>query len=444
VQQTANVSSPRTRVVVVGGGFGGANVVRHLENLCRRRHDVDVTLVSRDNYFLMTPFLFEACSGTLELTHCSVPIRAFLRKTRFVEATVRSVDLERRVVHASGSERSAYELAYDHLVLAPGSVTNRARIPGSEQAFTFKALADALALRNHLIERFERADVESDSARKRKLLSVVVVGGGLVGVELLGELTAFADAIVRFYPNVAREEVRFFLLEAGPHIMPEIVRPLARYAERVLSRRSGLLIRTGTRVKSLDPEAVHLADETIEAATIVLSAGILPNPLLEALPVEKGHHGEIVVDATMRCPTRPELWALGDCASIPGPEGKPYPTLAQHALREARALASNLHAAISGGTPRPFVYHTEGMMGSLGHKKGFAQVLGIGLRGIFAWWIRRTYYLLQMPGWGRRLHIFLDWTAALLFRPEIVKLDTEREVGSLRREAATGGLPDAS
>src|SRR5208282_4058623 len=159
----------------VGGGFGGANVVRHLENLCRRRHDVDVTLVSRDNYFLMTPFLFEACSGTLELTHCSVPIRAFLRKTRFVEATVRSIDLERRVVHASGSEHSGYELAYDQLVLAPGSVTNRARIPGSEEAFTFKALADGLALRNHLIERFERADVESDPARKRKLLSVVVV-----------------------------------------------------------------------------------------------------------------------------------------------------------------------------------------------------------------------------------------------------------------------------
>jgi len=167
--------------------------------------------------------VFEACSGTLDFRHCSVPIRDFLRSGRFVEATVRHIDLEGRVVRAAAAaERADYELPYDQLVLALGSVTNRQRIPGSANAFTFKTLADALVLRNHLIERFERADVETEPARKRKLLTFVVIGGGLVGVELLGELTAFVDGIVRFYRHVRRDEVRFLLLEAGDRILPEV------------------------------------------------------------------------------------------------------------------------------------------------------------------------------------------------------------------------------
>ncbi len=439
----ASAAGPKTRIVVVGGGFGGALLVGHLDKLFRPRRDVEVLLVSQDNYFLMTPFLFEACTGTLELRHCSVPIRAFLRHARFLEAAVHRVDLERRVVHAAGSDRTGYELPYDHLVLAAGSVTNTSRIPGSANAFTFKALADALVLRNHIIERFERAEVEADEARRRKLLTLVIIGAGLIGMELVGELTAFVDRIVSYYPHVRRSEVRFVVCEGGDRILPEIVPSLAQYAERVLRDRPGLEIRTGTRVMAIEPERVHLAGEVLDAGTIVLSAGVLPNPLVATLPVEKGRHGAMVVDATMRCPSRPELWALGDCAAIPSPDGKSYPTLAQHALREAKTLAKNLHAVHSGRSPRPFVYETRGLMGSLGHKKAFAQVCGIALRGFFAWWIRRTYYLLQMPGWARRLHVAIDWTIALLFRPDIVKVDTAREADLLARDAAAGGMPEA-
>jgi NADH dehydrogenase len=423
-----------TRIVVVGGGFGGAHVVWNLEKLCRHNQDVEVVLVSSDNYFLMTPFLFEACSGMLQPTHCSAPIRDYLRRTRFIEATVHRIDLERRLVHASAGERSRYELPYDMLVLATGSVTNLSLIKGSEQAFTFKVLSDAFVLRNHLIEMFERCDVETDPARKRKLLSIVVIGGGLVGVELLGELTAFVDDILPFYRQVRRDQVRFVLLQAGDRILPEIVPQNAQYAERVLRSRPGVEIRTGSRVQAIEPERVHLPSETIEAGTVVLAAGILPNPLLEDLPVEKSRHGEIVVDATMRCHSHSDVWALGDCASIPCPGGTPYPKLAQHTLREAKALARNVYAAISGKPVRPFVYYTKGTMGSLGHKRAFALVLGIGLRGFLAWWLRRTYYLRQMPRWSRRLHIVLDWTAGLLFRPDIVKLDTQgADVAEARR-----------
>src|SRR5438874_2608259 len=299
--------SEKTTIVILGGGFGGVTTARRLERLCKRRRDVEIILVSRDNFLLMTPLLFEVCSGALDAGHCSFPIRAFLRTTRFVEAAVQLVDLERRVVLLeSGGERG--ELGYDQLVLALGGMTNRRMIPGSEHAFTFKTLADAFLLRNHVIERFERADVEPDPARKRRQLTFVVIGGGLVGVELFGELTVFADGITPLYKHVHRDEVRFILLEGGDRIMPEIDPTLADYGTEVLRKRHGADIRTGASVQSIEPDKLHLAPSPLEAETIVLAAGIIPSPVVAELPVEKDRHGHIVVEGTMRCPSHPDGW----------------------------------------------------------------------------------------------------------------------------------------
>src|SRR5262245_48045352 len=209
---------PTTRIVILGGGFGGVYTARNLERLLRRRPDVEIVLVSLDNFLVMTPLLFEISSGALDLRHASFPIRVFLRTTRFVEATVAGIDLDRRVVHLAASGESG-ELAYDQLVLALGAMTNRTMIPGTEHAFTFKTLADALLLRTHIIERFERADVEHDAERRRRQMTFVIIGGGLVGVELFGEMTAFADGIAPFYKHVNRDEIRFILLQAGEHLM---------------------------------------------------------------------------------------------------------------------------------------------------------------------------------------------------------------------------------
>jgi len=437
----AGPSSPKRRIVILGGGFGGVATARHLEVLCKRRTDIEVVLVSRDNFLLMTPLLFEVCSGTLDVRHCSFPIRAFLRTTKFVEATVEGIDLENRVVRlAAPGERG--ELPYDQLVLALGAMTNRHMIPGSEHALTFKTLADALLLRNYLIECFERADVERDPQRKRRQLTFAVIGGGLVGVELFGELTAFVDGIAALYKQVKRDEVRFVLLQGGSRIMPEIDPKLAAYGDRVLRERRGAEIRTNTHVQAIEPGRVHLPDETIEADTIILAAGIVPNPVVAGLPVEKDRHGHLVVEATMRCPSHPEVWALGDCASIPGPDGKPYPNLAQHAMREAKVLAQNILGVQDGRPPQAFVYDTLGMMGSLGHSKAFGQLLRVRVRGILAWFVRRTYYLLQMPGWGRRLRIMIDWTFALLLPPDVVKLDLASEDVLFLRNAAAGAAPE--
>lgn len=432
-----NKAAPRRRIVILGGGFGGVYTARALEKLCKRRDDIEIVLVSRDNFLLMTPLLFEVCSGTLDVRNCCFPIRAFLSTTRFAEARVHRIDLARRVVHLTAEGETA-ELPYDQLVLALGALTNRTMIPGSEHAFTFKTLADALLLRNHFIERLERADVEIDPERKRRLLTFVIIGGGLVGVELFGELTAFADGVVPLYKHVSRDQVRFVLLDGGERIMAEINPELAEYGAKVLSERAGADIRTKTRVRSIEPGKVHLPEETIEAETIILAAGVIPNPVVAGLPIEKDKRGHIIVDATMRCPSHPEVWALGDCAFIPGPDGKPYPNLAQHAMREAKLLGRNIVAALDGQPPRPFIYDNLGMMGSLGHSKAFGQLLKVRVRGVVAWFVRRTYYLLQMPGWGRRVRIVIDWTFALLFRPDIVNISLDSEAALILREAADG------
>ncbi len=432
----------KKRILILGGGFGGVATARHLERLCRRRPDVEIVLVSRDNFLLMTPLLFEVFSGALDLRSCSFPIRAFLRTTRFIEATVQDIDLDRRVVRlASPGNRGG--LSYDRLVLALGSRTNRDMIPGSKYAFTFKTLADALLLRNHIIERFEVADVETDPRRRAQILTFVVIGGGLVGVELLGELTAFVDGITPFYEHVNRDEIRFLLVQAADRLLPEIDPTLAVYGARMLAGRRGVELRTETRVRAIEPGKVHLAGETIAADTIVLAAGNVPNPVVAGLPVEKDRSGRIAVEPTLRCRSRPEVWALGDCASIPGPDGQPYPNLAQHALRQARVLAGNIVGALDGRPPRPFVYRTLGMMGSLGPGNGFGQFLEVRMHGLPAWLLRRTYYLLQMPGWGRRLRIMIDWTFALLFRPDIVKIGLDSETALLVREVALGDAASA-
>ena len=434
-------SRPRaTRIVVLGGGVGGLAATRKLDELFRNRNDVEVTLVSRDNFFLLSPLLFEACSGVLELRHSAQPIRPTLDRARFIEATVDTVDVDRRIVRATAPGHD-YEIPYDHVVVALGASTNMSLIPGSELARTFKTVADALLLRNHLIERFERADVETDPRRRQQLLTVVVIGGGLVGVELLGELTAFADDVLRYYPRIRRDEMRFHLFEVSDRLLRESTPALGDYATRVLTER-GAELHTSTPVQAIERGRVRVRDLVIEADTIVLAAGVVTNAVAAAMPVERDKRRRIVTDSTMQSVSHPGVWAIGDCAAIPGPDGQPYPALAQHALREARAVARNVHAVVSRLAPSQFVFRSLGTLAAFGHSDAAADVRGILFTGFFAWWLRRTYYLFQMPRWDRRVRIALDWTISLFFRPDLTKVDLAAEYERERRNCPAGAFAD--
>ena len=431
-------SASKKRILILGGGFGGVATARHLEGLFRRRPDVEIVLVSRDNFLLMTPLLFEVFSGTLDLRSCSFPVRAFLRTTRFVEATVEGIDLNRRVVRLASNGKSS-ELAYDQLVLALGSKTNREMIPGSEHAFTFKTLADALLLRNHVIERFERADVETDPQCKQQLLTFVIVGGGLVGVELLGELTAFVDGISPLYEHVSRDEVRFLLLQGADRIMPEIDPTLAEYGARVLAGRRGVDVRTEHQ------GAGHRAGQGPPGGRNHRSGhdrpggGKCPQPggggPARGEGQARAHRGR-ADHALPKSPGGVGAWRL--CLdSRPRWQALPQPGPARLARGQAAGRATSSPCS-DGRSPQPFVFRTLGMMGSLGHSNGFGQLLKVRVHGFPAWFIRRTYYLLQMPGWSRRLRIMIDWTFALLFRPDIVKVGLDSETASLLREVRSG------
>jgi NADH:ubiquinone reductase (H+-translocating) len=434
---TMSALSVRSRIVVLGGGIAGLTATRELERKFRGRRDVEIVLVSRDNFLHLTPLLFEACSGVLELRHCAQPIRPCLESARFVEAAVESVDVERRIVRAVAAEDRVYELPYDQLVVALGGTTNMGLIPGSEHALTFKTPADALLLRNHVIECLERADVETDHRRRRQLLSFVVIGGGLVGVELLGELTAFADDVLRYYPQIRRLELRFHLFEVGDRLLPESTQRIGAYADRVLRER-GAALHLSTPVRAIEPGLVRAADGEIVADTIILAAGIAPSVVAASMGVEHDRKGRISTDAAMRSVSHPEVWAIGDCAVIPDPDGHPYPALAQHALREARAVARNIHAADAGQPARPFIHRSLGTMAAFGHMRAAAEVRGVCFTGFFAWWLRRTYYLFQMPRWDRRLRIALDWTVSLFFRPDLTKVDLALEREQEHRNGPAG------
>lgn len=418
-----NLTDRPVRVVIVGGGFAGVHTAMWLERLCMGDRRVEVTLISRNNYYLMSPLLFEASSGVLEPRHAVNPIRPLLRHTRFIEANVEQIDLVRQIVAARPEFDEGYEVGFDHLVLALGGITNRSFIKGSEGALTFKTMGDAIFLRNHAIQLFERADVEKDPERKSALLTFIVVGAGLVGVELIGEMTEFLRNVHRSYPNVTWKDVKFELIEAGPRIMPELDEDLAEYAANVLRRR-GVNIRLKTRVGSIEEDRLQLEDgQVLRAETIIVATGVAPSPLVAGLPIEKDNRGRAVVEPTMRSRQRPNVWALGDCARVPDPQGKPYPPLAQHALRQARVLAGNIAATIRGGDLKPFDYKSLGTLAALGHYQGVGRVMGLKIRGFVAWWVWRSYYLLQMPQWSRRIRIMLDWSVALLFKNDVVQLD---------------------
>lgn len=424
------------RILILGGGFGGVYTARHLEELFAESSEVQITLVSRDNYFVMTPLLFEAGSGILEPRHAVNPIRPLLKMTQFIEAEVEEIDIARKMVTVCPPHGQADELPYDHLVLALGGVTNTTLVPGTEHALTFKTLGDAIYLRNHIIQLFERAQIESDPIRKASLLTIVLVGGGLVAVELAGEVTVFMTNLSRLYSKIDPHEIRFDLLEAAPRIIPEMDEDLAQYATQTLEKR-GVRVRVNTRVDRIEPGMVHLPDgESIPAETILMATGVIPSPHVSSLPLEKDKKGRVLTEPTMRAKGHNDIWALGDCASIPDPNGHPYPMLAQHAIREGPQLAKNISAAIHGQPLKPFVYQTKGTLAALGHFKGVGRIYKFKIRGFLAWWVWRTYYLFRMPRFDRRFRIVLDWTVALLFRNDIVQLDIGRE--KTRNSARSG------
>ncbi|MCL4545585.1 MAG: NAD(P)/FAD-dependent oxidoreductase [Chloroflexi bacterium] len=417
--------SDRRRVIILGGGWGGVYTALTLERELRSGEGVEVVLISRDNFFLFTPMLPEAVGSAVALTHIVNPIRRMLKRSRFVAGEVRHIDLHDKIVEVELASGSIHRFTFDHLVLALGGETNFFGMADvAQHALTVKSLADAIAVRNHIINVLEQADVEP-AEQRRNLTTFVLAGGGLNGVEVMGSINDFVRAASRAYPHVPAAEIRTVLLEAAPRLMPEVDDSLAEFTRRELQTR-GVEVWLRSRVAGATDSEVLLEDgRRITTSTFIWSAGVRPSRLLSELPLDRDRAGRVIVDATMRVPGQEHVWALGDCAHIPNRRqghDAAYPTTAQHALREAYRLGRNIAAVLRDEPAKPFDYPLRIQLAIVGHRRGVASLLGLNISGFLPWWLWRTYYLVRLPQADRRLRVALDWTLDLIFPRDIVEL----------------------
>jgi len=413
------------RVLILGGGFGGFYTALGLE---RRLRDGahEVALVSAENYLLYTPLLPEAAAGALEPRHLVVPLRGALRRTRIVVGTVSAVDVAARSVTVRPLEGPDRSMPFEHLVFALGSATRMpASVPGlAQHAIGFRSLAEAIYLRNRLLSHLELADGTTDEATRRKLLTFVFVGGGYAGVEAAAELHGMARDALRFYPNLRSETPRFMIVEAGQSILRDLGDAFAGRVQRRLIEK-GIEVRAGTTLREVGPDQVVLSTgETVPTETVVWTAGVVANPLVAGIPGEKDARGRIMTAPDMRVPGIDGVWALGDSAAVPDDKaaGEAAPATAQHALRQARTLAFNVAASLQGRTTRRFAHGNLGMLAGLGNYDGAGRLLGVPVSGFLAWWLVRTYHLLQLPTLARKARVVIDWTIALFFPRDIAQL----------------------
>ena len=403
--------SARGGVLVLGGGFAGAYVARLLG-------ESGATIVTPENFMLYTPLLPEAASGTLEPRHTIVPLRAMCPHTELLLGRATAVDLEARTT-AIETDAGAQTVRWEELVVALGAVPRTVPVPGlTEHALSFKSLAEAIHLRNHVLRQLEDADAALDHAERERRLSFVFVGAGYAGVEALAELSDLVDDAARYYPRLKDVPRRWVLVDAAPMILPEIPPRLGDYAADELAKR-GVEIRVGTTLASLDGDEAVLGDGTrIPTRTLVWTAGVRPHPLVRELGLPLDERGRIEVDELLRVRGHEHVWALGDCARVPNTRSElPDPPTCQHALRQARRLAKNLQ-----GDRQPYGYRMMGQVATLGRYKGIAEVMGLPLRGFLGWWVTRTYHLYQLPLLSRKLRVVADWTTSLLFRRDVVEL----------------------
>ncbi len=406
-------------VLILGGGFAGLTAARRLERDLPA-HAARVTLVNDVNFMLYTPLLPGAAGGTLEPRHVVVPLREELGSTRLYLGEVLDADAPRKVVRVRPSGRGdvVEDLPYDHLIVALGATSKTFPIPGlAEHGRGFKTLAEAISLRNRVVQTLEQAENLEDAAARTALLTYVVVGAGYAGLEGIAELQDFAADVVEVYPRCRMHGLRFVLVEAKDRVMSEISADLAHFAEDELRRR-GIEIATSTTVERVSADSIELSTgEVVPTRTVCWTAGVTPHPVVARLGLPLDGQGRLKADRFCQVEGFPDVWAVGDAAAVPDPArpGQPSPPTAQHALRQAKVAAHNVVAAMGGGRRRPFRYRTLGVFVDMGRHEAVASTLGIKWRGFPAWFLARSYHLAMMPGTKRRIRLVTDWTVGLMF-----------------------------
>jgi NADH:ubiquinone reductase (H+-translocating) len=410
------------RVVVVGGGFAGLTLAQELDRHVGR--NVEVVVISTENHMVFTPMLAEVAGRSLSALDVVVSGREIAPRATWLTATVTAVDLKKNEVEYARPDGVIARLSYAHLILACGSEINLDVVPGmAAHAYTLRTVDDGFTLGNEVIARFEQAEVEPADTERQRLLSIVVVGGGFTGVEAAGHLFDLMRNIRGFYPQLKRTEPRMVLLQRGPRIVPEFQHDsLSEFALRKL-KQNGVEVRLNTEVQEVTARYVRLkTGERIDTGLTLCAIGTAPVALIKNIgtPLQ---HGRLKTDPDMRVTGTVNVWGFGDCAAVPNAwNGQLSPPTAQFALRQAKQLAANLVRVQRGEPTKPFRFRPQGLLATIGHHNGVAEIYRLKFSGLLAWFLWRTIYLMKIPTFSRKLNVIVDWTWDLFFKPNLVEV----------------------
>lgn len=419
------------RIVVVGAGHVGLFTALRLSKKINARK-AEVVVIDPQPHMTYQPFLPEAAAGNISPRHAVVPLRRELKRCRFVAGHVTKVEHARKTVSIQPVEGPAVEMEYDHIVVAPGSVSRTLPVPGlRERGIGVKTIGEAIYLRNHVLDRLEVAAVTPDPEVRKASLTFLFVGGGFAGAETLAEIEDVVRDGLKYYPELKQEEVRFVLVEAANRILPEVGPQMGAYAARQLQKR-GIDIRLETIMKSCVDGEVHLSDgEVFRADTIVWTAGVKPHPMLDKTDLPRGPRGHVNCLPTLQVADNDGnvvegAWSAGDCAQVPNlaaGAGNWCPPSAQFAVRQAKVLADNIRAAVIGTPLKEFRHKNIGAVAGLGLHKGVAKINGIKVKGWPAWMMHRLYHVYAIPSFNRKARVVVDWTLSGLFRREVTSIN---------------------
>ncbi len=436
----------KKKVVILGGGFAGVECTRQLESKFGNDPQIELVMVSEDNFLLFTPMLPQVASGMIETRHIVFPIRTICKKTKFYEGRIKNIDPYGKLVTlwGTGNKRSI-SIHYDFLIIALGSETNFFGMADVEKnAYTMKTLYDAVVLRNRIIDMLEQAENETNPILRKSFLNFVVAGGGFAGIETAGELMDLLLDARKHYPTIRKEDLRVVVIEALPMILPGFNEKLAGFAKEKMTDRR-IDIRLKTAITSFDGNEVTTKfvqnpkdpiDEpiidVIRTKTLIWTAGVTPVNTIKR-SMFKTEKGKVITNDYLEVQDFPGVFAIGDCALFLDPETqRPFPPTAQIAEAQAKTAAKNLKALIKNSQKEKFVYHSKGQMAIIGKRSGIATFLGMNISGFWAWLIWRNVYLSKIPTFDKKMRVFLDWVIDLFFdrdisRLKLMKRDTEKE-----------------
>ena len=423
---------------MLGGGFAGVDCTRKLESYFKSNYDIELTLVSDDNFLLFTPMLPQVVAGTITPRHIVMPIRALCKKARIYESVVRDIDPVQQHVTLEGTpEKIGARIHYDYLVIALGSKTNFFGLNDVERnSFTMKTLADAISLRNRIIDMLEQAENEKNSEIKKRLLTFVVVGGGFAGVETAGEINDFLHDAISYYHNTKKEDIQVILVEAASTILPGFNERLTKYAHNKLEKNVIKILLQNT-VTSFDGKNVVInklsksstsndSKKVIDSHTLVWTAGVTPVEIIQK-SIFKVKKGKIIVNEFLEIPDYPGIFAIGDCSQFDDEINNKFPPTAQLAEAHAKLAAYNIKQAIENKEKRKFEYNWKGQSAIIGKHYGIAEVMGVKITGFWAWVLWRNYYLTKMPNLEKRIRVWIDWNIDLFSRIDISRYGFKRD-----------------